>query len=76
MEAKITVTELNSGKCFIKYQITAVDGVLYINKLGLVVDCPTDIDNVKEALKVIDLFKKKKWERKIKRVVLEETINV
>ncbi len=71
---KITVTELNSGECYIALQY-ANDLTVYLDKNGIMGELPKRIPSVKKAFKIVEDMKQKRWEAKIKRIVLEETLD-
>lgn len=78
MEAKITVTELNNGECFIKYQQGNPHwtAALYIDIAARLTNHQVTVPNAETALKLIEQFKNMKQGCKVKRIVLEETIDV
>ena len=78
MTAKITLTELNNGRCIIKFQEVSPEWAspLYVdNKAALSIHKRT-ISSVEEALEVLEVFKERYIGEKVKRIVLEETIDV
>jgi hypothetical protein len=78
METKITVTELNNGKCFIELQQEGPPVIppLYIDKVGCLHNYRYAIDSVEKALEVVDKFKERRRGNQVKRIVLEETLDV
>lgn len=78
MTTKITITELNNGKSVIKLQhgTPELEETLYIDDKGCLRSSPYTLACVEQALEVVDKFKEKRLGNKVKRIVLEETIDV
>ena len=78
MMAKITVTELNNGRCIIKFQQGSPEWVppLYVDNKACLSRHYREISSVEEALEVLEVFKERYIGEKVKRIVLEETIDV
>jgi hypothetical protein len=78
MAAQITLTELNNGRCVIKFQQGSPEWVapLYVDSKACLSNHYREIRNVTEALEVLEIFKERRVGEQVKRIVLEETLDV